>query len=57
MAKKATKSVPVSTTVKQPPKAMPARNFFASLRTRWHGHGAYWSTEHSNGAGGSHKIR
>jgi hypothetical protein len=32
-AKKSTKSVPITTAVKQPPKAVSTRNFFALLRT------------------------
>jgi hypothetical protein len=32
-AKKSTKSVPITTAVKQPPKAVLGRNFFAPLRT------------------------
>jgi hypothetical protein len=32
-AKKLTKSVPISTAIKQTPKAVPPRNFFAPLRT------------------------
>jgi hypothetical protein len=32
-AKKLTKSVPISTAIKQTPKAVPPHNFFAHLRT------------------------
>jgi hypothetical protein len=47
---KSNKSVPISTTVKQNPKAAPNRNFFAPLRTN------DMYTENT-GAGGSQKIR
>jgi hypothetical protein len=49
-AKKSTKSGPISTGVKQTPKAMPTCNFFAPLRTTD-------MDMETNGAGGSQKIR
>jgi hypothetical protein len=54
---KSTKSVPISTTVKQTPKAVRTRHYFAPLRTNDMDMRDYRHREDPNGAGGSQKIR